>query len=143
MGRVRLTRPFGNAVRNGTHGESLITGFSVAVALCALAAAVASFVLAARGHPPLRMLLLGVAAVEVLLVAHLVIAVVLLFVSGTPDELATFIAYLVASVLALPIGTAWALAEYSRSSTAVLGVVCVAAPVIVLRMGELWGTVNA
>lgn len=120
----------------------MITGFSVAVALCALAAAVASFLLAALGHPPRRALLYGVATVEILLVAHLVIAVVLLFTAGTPDELATFIAYLVASVLVLPIGTAWAIAEHSRSSTVVLGVVSLAAPVIVLRMGELWGTVS-
>lgn len=121
----------------------MITGFSVAVALCALAAAVASFVLAARGHPPQRVLLLTVAAIEVLLIAHLVIAIVLLLVSGAPEELATFIAYLVASVLVLPVGTAWAIAEHSRSSTAVLGVVCTAVPVIVLRMGELWGAVSA
>jgi len=120
----------------------LITGFSVAVALCALTAAVASFVLAALGHPPRRVLLYGVGLVELLLIAHLVIAVVLLLASGTPDALATFIAYLAASVLALPIGTAWAIAEHSRSSTVVLGVVSLAVPVIVLRMGELWGTVG-
>lgn len=117
----------------------MITGFSVAVALGSLAVAVWSFVLVARGHAPRGALLAGVAAVEVLLIAQLVLAVVLMFVSGAPDELATFIAYLIASVLALPAGASWALAERSRSSTAVLGVVCLAVPVIVLRLGELWG----
>lgn len=121
----------------------MITGFSVAVALCSLAAAVWSFVLAARGRSPQRTLLIAVGAVEILLIAQLVIAVVLLFVDAAPDELATFIAYLVASVLALPIGAAWSLAERSRSSTAVLGVVCLAVPVIVLRMHELWSGAGA
>lgn len=116
----------------------MITGFSVAVALCSLAVAVWSFVLVARNRAPRNALLVGVATVEVLLIAQLVIAVVLMFVSGVPDEPATFLAYLIASVLALPVGTFWALAERSRSSTAVLGVVCLAVPVIVLRMGELW-----
>lgn len=117
----------------------MITGFSVAIALCSLAVAVWSFVLVARDRAPARALLAGVAAVEVLLIGQLVLAVVLVFVRGAPEALATFIAYLVASVVALPFGTMWALAERSRSSTAVLGVVCLAVPVIVLRLGELWG----
>lgn len=120
----------------------MINGFSVAVALCSLAAAVWSFVLVARGSAPRGLLLMGIAAVEILLIAQLVIAVVLMFVSEPPDELATFIAYLITSVLALPIGAAWALAERSRSSTAVLGVVCLAVPVIVLRMGDIWGGIG-
>lgn len=126
-----------------SYGDSLITSFAVAVTLCSFAVAVWSFVLVARDTPPRRPLLIGLAAVELLLLAQLIIAVVLMFLSGPPEELATFVGYLIASILVLPLGTAWALAERSRSSTAVLGVVCVAVPVIVLRLSDVWGLIDA
>ena len=121
----------------------MITGFAVAVALCSLAVAAWSFLLAARGRAPQQPLLIGLGALEALLVVQLVIAVVLLFVQGAPDRLATFIGYLIASIVAVPIGAAWALAERSRSSTAVLGVVCIAVPVIVLRLHVVWSGAGA
>lgn len=121
----------------------MITGFAVTVALCSLAVAAWSFVLAARARTPGRPVLVGLGVVEALLVAQVVIAVVLMFVQGAPEHLATFIGYLIASVVAVPIGAAWSLAERSRSSTAVLGVVCIAVPVIVLRMHVVWGATGA
>jgi hypothetical protein len=116
----------------------VITGFAIAVALCGLAVAVWSFVLVARNRPPVRPLLLGLAGVELLLVLQVVIAVVLLISGAHPASMVTFLAYLVGSVLVLPIGTVWALAERSRSATAVLGVACLTVPVLVLRMYQVW-----
>lgn len=116
----------------------MITGFAIAVALCSLAVAVWSFVLVIRDRPPARSLLAGLAAVEALLVVQVVISVVLLIAGQRPEHLVTFLAYLAGSLLVLPLGTVWALAERTRSSTAVLGIACVTVPVLVLRMYQVW-----
>jgi hypothetical protein len=121
----------------------VITGFSVAVAVSALVVAAWSLVFAARGREPQRPLLAGLAVVETLLIAQLVIGVVLLISGQRPGSLATYLAYLVGSLVVIPAGTVWALAERSRSSTVVLGITCVAIPVMVLRLYQVWSGAHA
>jgi hypothetical protein len=121
----------------------VITGYAVTVALCSLAVAGWSFVLVARDRAPQRPLLGGLAVIEALLVVQLVISVVLLISGERPGSLVTFLAYLIGCLLVLPIGTVWALAERSRSSTAVLGVACLTVPVLILRMSEVWAGAGA
>lgn len=121
----------------------MITGYAVAVALCSLAVAAWSFVLVARNRAPQRQLLAGLAVIEALLVVQVVISVVLLISGERPGSLVTFLAYLIGSLLVLPIGTVWALAERTRSSTAVLGVACLTVPVLILRMSEVWAGAGA
>lgn len=121
----------------------MITGFAVAVAACSLAIAVWSFILVVKNRTPSGYLLIGLAAVEGLLVVQLLIAIAAMIIVGAPVHLATFIAYLVASVLTLPLGTMWALAERSRSSTAILGIAGITVPVLVLRLHEVWGATGA
>lgn len=116
----------------------MVTWIAVTVALCALAVAGWSFVLAARNRPPQRRLLIGLASLEVLLLAQVLVAVALLIAGERPGDLLVFFAYLVGSLVVLPLGTAWALAERSRSSTVVLGVACVTVPVLILRLHEIW-----
>jgi hypothetical protein len=53
-----------------------------------------------------------------------------------------FIAYLVVSLLVLPLGLFWALAEKSRWGTAVLLVAALAVPVVVVRLQQLWDGVG-
>lgn len=121
----------------------MISGFAVAVAVTSLFVAAWSFLLAARDREPQRALLTGLAVVEVLLVAQLVIGVVLLIGGGKPGNLVTFLAYLIGALVIIPAGAAWALAERSRSSTVILGVACLAIPVMVLRLHEIWGGARA
>jgi hypothetical protein len=121
----------------------VISGFAVAVAVCALAAAIWSFVLVAVNRPPTRSLLYGLAAVEALLLVQVVISVVLLISGQRPGSMVTFLVYLVAILLVLPLGTVWALAERTRSSTAVLGVACITVPVLILRMYQVWEGASA
>ncbi|WP_197321961.1 hypothetical protein [Saccharomonospora sp. NB11] len=121
----------------------MISGFAVAVALCALVVAGWSFVLVAVNRPPTRSLLFGLGAVEALLVVQVVISVALLISGERPGNLLTFLAYLVGVLLVLPLGTVWALAERTRSSTAVLGVACITVPVLVMRMYQVWEGANA
>jgi hypothetical protein len=99
----------------------VIFGFAVTVAVAATLVALWSFVQSARNRLPDNPLLIGIAVVEVLLVVQLVIG----------------------SLVVLPVGAAWALAERSRSSTAVLGIACIAIPVMVLRLNEVWSGATA
>jgi hypothetical protein len=121
----------------------VISGFAVAVAICSLFVAVWSFLLAALNREPQRALLAGLGVVELLLVAQLVIGIVLLIGGGRPGNLVTFLAYLIGALVITPAGAAWALAERSRSSTVILGVACLAIPVMVLRLHEIWDGAHA
>lgn len=121
----------------------MVTGFSIAVALSSLVVAAWSFVLAARNRSPAKPLLIGLGVVEALLVVQVVLAVILMISGERPGSMVTFIAYLVGTLLVLPIGTVWALAENSRSATAVLGVAGITVPVLILRMHQVWGGASA
>ncbi|HEX6336235.1 MAG TPA: hypothetical protein VFZ85_04720 [Jiangellaceae bacterium] len=91
-----------------------------------------------RNQIPREPHVVGAGVVELLLVVQLVVAVILLAVEGSPDQLGVFIAYLVVSLLVLPLGLFWALAEKSRWGTAVLLVAALAVPVVVVRLQQLW-----
>ncbi|GHF55786.1 putative membrane protein YkvI [Amycolatopsis bartoniae] len=121
----------------------MISGFAVAVAVTSLFVAAWAFVAAARNREPGRALLAALGVVEVLLVVQLGIGVVLLAGGGHPGNLATYLAYLIGALVIIPGATVWALAERSRSSTVILGIACVAIPVMVLRLHEIWGGASA
>lgn len=121
----------------------MVTGFAIAIAACSLLVAVWSFGLAAVDREPPKSLLAGLAVVEVLLVAQLAIGVVFLIGGERPGSIATYLAYLIGCLIVLPVGAMWALAERSRSSTAVLGITCLAIPVMVLRLNEVWSGASA
>ena len=116
----------------------MILAFAVAIAVCAGLVALWSFADAARNRMPERPLLIALVVIEVLLVAQLVIGIVLLVRGGHRGSLATYLAYLIGCLVVLPVGAGWALAERSRSSTVVLGIACLAIPVMVLRLNEVW-----
>jgi hypothetical protein len=60
-------------------------------------------------------------------------------VTGDHDVPAfTFVGYLVGALLILPVGTLWALAEPTRSGTAVLVVATLVVPVLILRLEQVW-----
>ncbi|WP_298181393.1 hypothetical protein [Saccharomonospora sp.] len=116
----------------------MISGFAVAIAICALVVAVWSFVLVAMNRPPTTSLLYGLIGVEALLLVQAVISIMLLISGEHPGSIVTFLIYLLVVLLVLPLGTVWALAERTRSSTAVLGVACITVPVLIMRMYQVW-----
>lgn len=121
----------------------MITAYAVVTALCSVAVALWALVLVVRNRAPGKPILAGIAVIELLLLAQVAISVVLMIGGERPGSMVTFLAYLVGSLLVLPIGTAWALAERSRSSTGVLAVACVTIPVLILRMSEVWSGAHA
>lgn len=91
-----------------------------------------------RNHVPREPHVIGAGVVELLVLVQVLVAVVMLAVQGAPDQLGVFIAYLVVSLVVLPLGLFWALAEKSRWGTGVLLVAALSVPVVVVRLQQLW-----
>jgi hypothetical protein len=93
----------------------------------------------ARDQPVvLRQLLVG-GAVEVLLLAEVVVAAVRMGQGERPPEAGVFIGYLVTVLCILPLAALWAFAERTRWSSVVLLVACVTVVVLQYRLLALWG----
>jgi hypothetical protein len=83
--------------------------------------------------------LLGVAgAIEVVLVAQLVVGIVQLANTERNVSGVLFLAYLVGALIVLPVGALWALAESSRWGAGALAIACLVMPVLELRLYEIW-----
>ncbi|MBA0125606.1 hypothetical protein H0B56_08660 [Haloechinothrix sp. YIM 98757] len=91
-----------------------------------------------RDRGPDRILLGALALIEVGLLAQAVLGIAGL--AGAEREVAsvTFVGYLLGILLVLPIAAAWALAERSRWGNAVLLVGCLAIPVMIVRLQQVW-----
>lgn len=103
-----------------------------------LAAMVFAVVLAARDKR-INWTLLGLLGViEVGLLAQLVIGIVQLTQTTRDVSGPFFIGYLIGSLLILPVGALWALAESSRWGAGALAVACLVIPIVELRLYEIW-----
>jgi hypothetical protein len=112
-----------------------LTWFLVALSLAAMVYAV---VLAARNKRIDWPVLGALAVIEVALLAQLVVGIVQF--AGTDRDVSGpfFIGYLIGSLIILPIGTFWAVAESSRWGAGVLAVACLVIPILELRLHDLW-----
>lgn len=79
-----------------------------------------------------------VALLEVGLLAQLVAGIVKLASDDRQLETATFVGYLVTTVLVPPIGAFWALLERSRWGPVVMVVACLTIPVLIIRLNDVW-----
>lgn len=116
----------------------MIVAVDYVVIAAALAYAAWALVAAVSGRPPREPYVIGAGVVELLILAQVVVAIVLMIADGTPRDLATFIGYLVVVVLIVPLGLFWALAEKSRWGTSVLVVAALVVPVLVIRLEQIW-----
>jgi len=109
-----------------------------ALVALSLAAMVFAIVLAARDKR-INWTVLGVlGVVEVGLLAQLVIGIVQLVQTSRDVSGPFFVGYLVGSLIVLPLGALWALAEGSRWGAGALAVACLVIPVLELRLHEIW-----
>ena len=116
----------------------------LATSLIFLAAAYGAFavVTAALGRAPREYFVIASALLLIVVAVQVVVAIVMLVAGDRPDELGTFVGYLVVALLLVPAGTLWALAERSRWGPTVLAVACLALVVVVIRLNDLWSTVD-
>jgi hypothetical protein len=83
--------------------------------------------------------LLGVLALlELGLLAQAVAGFVQLFATEREVDGLSFGGYLVGAVVVVPVAAVWSLAERSRWGPGVLLVGCLAIPVMIVRLGQLW-----
>ncbi|MGI8532153.1 MAG: hypothetical protein ACR2KN_04050 [Geodermatophilaceae bacterium] len=123
----------------------MIDGLANTISAAALVVAAVTAVLAylqRRTPGVVTVAVLAVLAVAAAVVVQAVIALVQLIAGHHPQEIATFIGYLLFSMLVLPATLAWAKAEPGRWGNGVLAVGCLTVAVMIVRMGQLWDVVG-
>jgi hypothetical protein len=117
----------------------VLPGLSLTLQVVCLLAALVLGVEGARGRAPLWWHLGVVAVVELLLVVQLVVSLVLLAQGGAiVGSTAVFLAYLVGTLLALPVTLLWGLGEPSRWTLLALALCCLVVAVLVVRLDQIW-----
>jgi hypothetical protein len=115
----------------------------VQVGVASLAGAVA-VVAGLAGRRPGDVTVGGLALIEVLLIAQIVVALIAPWAGNPPrGSLLEFWVYLVSAALLPPAGVAWALVERSRWSTVIMGVAALSVAVMVWRMYAIWALQSA
>jgi hypothetical protein len=117
----------------------VILGYTIAAVAVAVLVGVLCVVMGLIGRKPGDPTVLPLAAVELLLIAQVVIAIVAPFAgnppTGNPIE---FWAYLIAAVIIPPGALIWALTDRTRWGTVVLGIAALAVAVMLWRMQVIW-----
>lgn len=117
----------------------MIIGYTIAEVALALVVGALCVVLGLIGRRPGDASVLPLVAVELALVAQIVIAIVAPLAgnppTGNPIE---FWAYLVAAAIIPPAALVWALTDRTRWGTVVLGIAALAVAVMLWRMQIIW-----
>lgn len=97
-----------------------------------------ALVVTLRHRPPDRVQFIGLAVLELALIALSVLALVAVGGGDRPGEPGAFFGYLVTLVCLPPL--AWVLArmEPTRWGSAIVCAVCLVAPVVVIRLQQTW-----
>jgi 4-amino-4-deoxy-L-arabinose transferase-like glycosyltransferase len=121
--------------------HSVVDRVATLVNVVALLAAAAAGLYAVLNRPPDRLLYAGLGILEAVLLVQAVLGGILLTGDDAPakgEDVATFIGYLLTSLLVPPATALWAHSERSRSGTVVLAVGCLVIPVLVIRAQQVW-----
>ena len=114
---------------------------AVAWALVAAMLALAGWatVAAVRGRRPSGAQLVALAVAEAVLLVQAVGGVVALARGDHEVSTVTFAGYLLASVVVLPLGALWGIADHSRWGNGVIAIACFVVAVVMLRLLQVWG----
>lgn len=116
----------------------MVDGLAVVAVCSSLLAGLVCLFYLWRDRPVGVVGMVAAAGLELVLLAQAVVAVVLVVGGDRPDEAATFVLYLIGSLVAVPAGIWWARGEPSRWGSGVLTVACLALSVVVVRMQQVW-----
>ena len=114
----------------------MIEPLQTVLIVAALVLALVTGVYVAHDRSPHRVLVALLALLEVGLVVQAVIGIAQL-IGGSGDPGITFVGYLLAVLVILPLGVLWSLGERSRGSTAVLIVALLTVAFLVLRLVQI------
>jgi hypothetical protein len=93
---------------------------------------------ALRDRPVVLRQLVAGGAVEVALLAQIVVGIVAAAGGRSPADPWTFWGYVVTAVVLLPVAAVWAMADRTRTSSVVLLVACVAIMAMQARVWQVW-----
>jgi hypothetical protein len=110
----------------------------IAVVVSTLLMAAWCLVTAARGQGIEVPQLAGLALVEVLVLVHTGYGVSSLAGGHRPHEYATFVGYLIAFPLMIPLGTLLARLEPTRWGAVIAAVACLVDTVLIVRLHQVW-----
>lgn len=113
-------------------------GLALTIIVAALVVAGFSGVVALLNRPPGLLHLLGLAAVELVLLVQAGVAIGRMFSGDRPDGMATFIGYLLTALLIPPLAALFGAAERSRWGSLIIGGGCLVVAVMVVRLGQVW-----
>lgn len=116
----------------------MIGSVATALIVAALVAAGWSLALAVLNRAPGYALFGALGALEVGLLVQAIIGIVNLIGTDRPVDSATFVGYLIGSLLILPAGVAWSLGERSRWGPGVVAAACLVIPVVIVRLQQIW-----
>ena len=114
-------------------------GLANGIAIGSLLLAAWRLLTTALNQPVGRSHLVGLGLIELALAVQVVVGVVKMAGGERPEEMATFIGYLIASLLVLPVGAALAIIERSRWGSAIVALASLVIPVVIVRMRQVWG----
>ncbi|MFC3501087.1 hypothetical protein ACFOOK_08940 [Micromonospora krabiensis] len=97
-----------------------------------------ALVFAARNRPPDRGQFIGLAVLELALLALAVVAVVAVAGGERPGEPGAFFGYLVTLVCLPPLAAVLARMEPTRWGSGIVCAVCLVTPVVVVRLQQTW-----
>ncbi len=116
----------------------MIDALAIALIAASLVLAAWGLLMALLGRRPGMTQLAGLGVLEVLALVQAVVAVIVMITGDRPEQLATFLLYLVSSLLVAPIGALWMLAERSRWGSTVGAVTCLVLAILVVRLQQIW-----
>lgn len=115
-----------------------MTDLQIVLSVLCLLIVVQLGVLVARDVRPGKVTYALLVLLELGLVAHLVVGVIKVLDDAEGVSVASYVGYLVAAVVMLPLAAGWAWAERTRSGTAVLLVAVVLVPFLFVRIHDIW-----
>ena len=115
-------------------------GLAITIMIVSLAVGAWCFVAAARDRWIDVTHLVGLALIEGLLLVQAALALAAIGGGHRPGEYATFLGYLVTSVLMLPAAVGLGLMEKTRWGSVIAGAAAVVAAVVTLRLQQVWAT---
>ena len=117
----------------------MILPFTIVQVAIACAVGLLCVILGLAGRKPNDLTVLSVGAVEVLLLAQAVVAIIAPLAGNPPTgNLVEYWAYLISALVIPPLAIFWALVERTRWSNVVLGAAAFAIAVMLWRMHQIW-----
>lgn len=117
-----------------------MTDLQIALAILCGVLVVQLGVLIARDVLPGRVTYALLVLLEVGLVAQLVVGLVRVFDDHEGVSVASYVGYLLACLVIVPLAAGWSWAERTRNGTAVLLAAVVVVPFLFVRLHDIWAT---